>query len=42
MMQGAAKACDKIDINDKEMVEYGNQFKQIPWLLRPKINIVKN
>ncbi|KAJ9548981.1 hypothetical protein OSB04_021524 [Centaurea solstitialis] len=28
MMQGAAEVCAQIDINDEEMVEYGNQLKR--------------
>ncbi|KAI3676248.1 hypothetical protein L1987_85850 [Smallanthus sonchifolius] len=28
MMQGAAELCAQIDINDEEMVEYGNQLKR--------------
>ncbi|GJT96763.1 importin subunit beta-1-like protein [Tanacetum coccineum] len=28
MMQGAAEVCAQIDVNDEEMVEYGNQLKR--------------
>ncbi|KAK9054920.1 hypothetical protein SSX86_025999 [Deinandra increscens subsp. villosa] len=28
MMQGAAELCAQIDVNDEEMVEYGNQLKR--------------